>query len=257
MSKWSRLQRYLNKKATSAEPAIAPMSLDADNEVSPQSSEEGIPDVHTITIRERRLTVDLPTLIQNNVKTDTIALDLDSEWDGISPVIILGPCENAVQLVYGGTPVTIPQSLTAQVGTIDVSVVGYNAEGDQRLVTVAAPGVFEVIQSGCYIGDIPEEDDTFTIISQVLAAGTAASEAANKVDGILEAEYDRNQAEQQRIANENARIAAETLREENSAEALEKATEAKTLADGGGRAGSKGGPGDVECGQRGVLVYFR
>jgi hypothetical protein len=61
-----------------------------------RSSEEGLPDNHVVTVTERSLSVDIPELIQNNIKTDTVTLELDAEWDGISPVIIFeGPVYEA------------------------------------------------------------------------------------------------------------------------------------------------------------------
>lgn len=139
--------------------------------------EGDIPDVHVIAVRERRVTVDYPTIIQHNVNTDTIELDLDGEWDGMSVVLVLGPCSGATELAWHGEPLTLPSALAENTGGIDVSVVGYSADGDTRLVTVAAPSLLNVIKSGCTVGEAPG-DETPDLIGQLVAAGDAANKAA-------------------------------------------------------------------------------
>ena len=139
--------------------------------------EGDIPDVHVIAVRERRVTVDYPTIIQHNVNTDTIELDLDGEWDGMSVVLVLGPCGGATELAWHGEPLTLPSALAEDTGGIDVSVVGYSADGDTRLVTVAAPSLLNVIKSGCTVGEAPG-DETPDLIGQLVAAGDAANKAA-------------------------------------------------------------------------------
>ena len=139
--------------------------------------EGDIPDVHVISVRERRVTVDYPTIIQHNVNTDTIELDLDGEWDGMSVVLVLGPCGGATELAWHGEPLTLPSALAEDTGGIDVSVVGYSADGETRLVTVAAPSLLNVIKSGCTVGEAPG-DETPDLIGQLVAAGDAANKAA-------------------------------------------------------------------------------
>ena len=144
----------------------------------PRAQVEGdIPDVHVISVRERRVTVDYPTIIQHNVNTDTIELDLDGEWDGMSVVLVLGPCGGATELAWHGEPLTLPSALAEDTGGIDVSVVGYSTDGDTRLVTVAAPSLLNVIKSGCTVGEAPG-DETPDLIGQLVAAGDAANKAA-------------------------------------------------------------------------------
>lgn len=145
------------------------------------SSDQGIPDNHVITVRERRISIDFPTLIQNNISTDTITLDLDSEWNGISPVIIIGPKGSEVEIAWHGDAVKIPAQLMAEVGGIDVSVMGYDSTGAVRLVTVAANSAFTVVASGAFDGVAPEETAP-TLLGQLIAAAddaTQATKAAN------------------------------------------------------------------------------
>ena len=150
--------------------------------VEPRAQVEGdIPDVHVIAVRERRVTVDYPTIIQNNVNTDTIELDLDGEWDDMSVVLVLGQCGGATELAWHGEPLTLPSALAEDTGGIDVSVVGYSADGETRLVTVAAPSLLNVIKSGCTVGEAPG-DETPDLIGQLVAAGDAANKAAENAN---------------------------------------------------------------------------
>ena len=159
-----------------------PMMARAAAEVQPLAQVVGdIPDVHVISVRERRVTVDYPTIIQNNVNTDTIELDLDGEWDDMSVVLVLGPCGGATELAWHGEPLTLPSALAEDTGGIDVSVVGYSADGDTRLVTVAAPSLLNVIKSGCTVGEAPG-DETPDLIGQLVAAGDAANKAAQSAN---------------------------------------------------------------------------
>ena len=150
-----------------------------------RSSTEGLPDNHVITVRERYLDVDIPDLIQNNIKTDTITLDLDAEWEGITPVIILGSADDAVEVYYNGDPVTIPSQVAKEVGRVDCSVTGYDATGTVRLVTVAAPDTFQVIESGLYTGEVPEEEGT-SLLGQLLDAAKDAQAAADSAEDKIE-----------------------------------------------------------------------
>ena len=144
-----------------------------------RSSEEGIPDNHVVTIVERSLSVDIPELIQNNIKTDTVTLELDAEWDGISPVIIFECSDADYQVQYEGSPAHIPQAVMKSTGSVGLSVCGYDDTGEIRLVTKAAPSTFTVVASGSFIGEISEDD--VSLLGQILAAAEAANEAAQKV----------------------------------------------------------------------------
>ena len=145
-----------------------------------RSSEEGLPDNHIITIRERVLTVDRSELIQNNVKTDTVTLELDSEWDGINPIIIFECSDENYQVAYTGEPVHIPQAVMLKIGRIGCSVCGLDDTGEIRLVTKAAPNIFTVMESGSYIGEV--SDDDVSLLGQILAAADAANAAVDKVE---------------------------------------------------------------------------
>ena len=167
------------------------------NSISTFSSEEGLPDNHVITIRERELTVDFPELIQNNIKTDTVTLDLDAEWDGIQPVIIFGPnADGTIAVEYTGEPVHIPGAVMQYVGGLDCSVMGLDDSGEVRLVTKAAPNTFEVVESGEYIGQISEDDVSLLgqILSAIKDAETATSDASSAAEAATAAANSANTA---------------------------------------------------------------
>lgn len=137
-----------------------------------------IPVNHTITVSGRRISVDDKTLIQNNVRTDTISLDLDGEWDGINVAIVIGNSSGKVELSWSGSPLVIPAQIAAVIGAIDVSVVGYSADGLTRLVTVYAPGAMTVIRSGDIVGEVPEEELP-SLTAQLMESAKAANNAAS------------------------------------------------------------------------------
>ena len=158
---------------------------DEDYGIMPLDSETGLPDNHVVTITERRITVDFPTLIQNNVKTDTITLDLDAEWDDVDAYLIFGWTVGTKMVEYTAPATVIPRECMEDVGTVSLSVVGYNKDRTMRLVTVYAPGIFTVIQSGMTIGDTVAEAAP-DLLAQLLAAAEAADEAVLSANAAVE-----------------------------------------------------------------------
>ena len=153
-----------------------PMMARAAAEVQPLAQVVGdIPDEHVITVAERRVSVDYPTIIQNNMNTDTVDLALDGEWDGMSVVCYIGHPGDLGEFEWEGEPFTLPVYDTT--GSIDVTVVGLSADGKTRLVTVEAKGVMNVIKSGEFEGSVPPEDQP-DLLGQILAAKGDAEDAA-------------------------------------------------------------------------------
>lgn len=144
----------------------------------------GVPDNHIITIRERRISIDFPTLIQNNVKTDTVTLDLDSEWDEISPVIIFTSKGRSVSVMYTGDPAFIPAEVMDTVGGVDLSVMGYDSTGTVRLVTIDAPSTFNVVKSGLFTGESSQEV-TPDLLGQVVSIANDAANAAKSANAAV------------------------------------------------------------------------
>lgn len=148
------------------------------------ADENEIPDNHVLTVRDRVLSTDLERVVQNNVKTDTVTLDLDGEWDDCTVYVTFndetarsGPWS----LEWEGQPLTIPSAIGAVVGPVAVSVVGYGSDGELRLVTEAAPSLLDVVKSG-YVEIVDDNEENKDILSQVVAAGKKAEDAAEDAD---------------------------------------------------------------------------
>lgn len=144
------------------------------------ADENEIPDNHALTVRDRVLSTDLGRIVQNNVKTDTVTLDLDGEWDDCTVYVTFndetarsGPWS----LEWKGQPLTIPSAIGAVVGPVAVSVVGYGSDGELRLVTEAAPSLLDVVKSG-YVEIVDDNEENKDILSQMVAAGKKAEDAA-------------------------------------------------------------------------------
>lgn len=166
----------------------------ATDNMMPNSADPGeeFPFLHTITVVDRVLSVDKPELVQNNIRTETVTLNLDSEWNGLSTVINIGN-EKPVSVIWSGEPVVIPAELMTTVGSLDVSVVGYGNDGGIRAVTKQAKSIFNVVASGFVEGNEPVPDPT-TILGQLVQAADNANQAADRfnqasedIDGIIPA----------------------------------------------------------------------
>lgn len=144
------------------------------------ADENEIPDNHALTVRDRVLSTDLERIVQNNVKTDTVTLDLDGEWDDCTVYVTFND-ETAKSgpwsLEWKGQPLTIPSAIGAVVGPVAVSVVGYGSDGELRLVTEAAPSLLDVVKSG-YVEIVDDNEENKDILSQMVAAGKKAEDAA-------------------------------------------------------------------------------
>lgn len=150
--------------------------------ITPNSADPGeeFPFLHTITVVDRVVSVDKPELVQNNIRTETVTLNLDSEWEGLSTVINIGN-EKPVSVIWSGEPVIIPAELMTTVGSLDVSVVGYGDDGGIRAVTKQAKSIFNVVASGFVEGDEAVPDPT-TILGQLTEAADRANRAAETAE---------------------------------------------------------------------------
>lgn len=153
------------------------------------ADENEIPDNHALTVRDRVLSTDLERIVQNNVKTDTVTLDLDGEWDDCTVYVTFndetarsGPWS----LEWKGQPLTIPSAIGAVVGPVAVSVVGYGSDGELRLVTEAAPSLLDVVKSG-YVEIVDDNEENKDILSQMVAAGKKAEDAAEAANAAASA----------------------------------------------------------------------
>lgn len=148
------------------------------------ADENEIPDNHVLTVRDRVLSADLERIVQNNVKTDTVTLDLDGEWDDCTVYVTFndGTARSGPwSLEWKGRPLTIPSAIGEVVGPVAVSVVGYGSDGELRLVTEAAPSLLDVVKSG-YVEIVDDNEENKDILSQMVAAGKKAEDAAEAAD---------------------------------------------------------------------------
>lgn len=153
----------------------------ASGSITPNSADPGeeFPFLHTITVVDRVVSVDKPELVQNNINTETVTLNLDSEWEGLSTVINIGNDEPPTSLIWSGQPVVIPAELMTDVGALNVSVVGYGDDGAVRSVTKKADAKFTVVASGYVEDDVPVPDPT-TLLGQLIQAADNANTAADR-----------------------------------------------------------------------------
>lgn len=171
MTDWIRLCGLKRSRA-----ALAAIPASLEQGVSPLAQVEGdIPDEHVVTVRERRVSVDYPTIIQDNMATDTLKLDLDGEWDGMQVLVYVGYAGDLDEYQWKGQPITLP--VYSNPGSLDVTVVGMSDDGKIRLVTAEAKDVLTVIRAGEHDGSVPEEDRP-DLLAQILAAKEDAEEAA-------------------------------------------------------------------------------
>lgn len=101
---------------------------------------------HVIKVVDRRITVDDRLIIANGINTDTITLELDSEWGGMRVYVILGTGKTMFRTEWRYIPLTIPAELLKRPGYIPVSVIGVSSE--KRLTTRGAYKALRVVASG-------------------------------------------------------------------------------------------------------------
>lgn len=199
---------------------IAPMSADPGEE---------FPFLHTITVVDRVVSVDKPELVQNNIKTETVTLNLDSEWDGLSCIINIGNSDTPTSLIWSGQPVTIPAELMTDIGTLNVSVVGYGDDGALRAVTKKADAIFTVVASGYVEGDEPVPDPT-TILGQLTEAADRANQAADRFEQASEDLGDIAEAVEKTQTSETNAKQSETNAAASAGNAAQSASAAQTSA---------------------------
>ena len=174
MTEWIDAAEYRRRRAASARMMLAAAPAGA-AKVQPLAQVEGdIPDEHVVTVRERRVTVDYPTIIQDNMATDTLRLDLDGEWDGMQVLVYVGYTGDLDEFQWNSEPITLPVYTNA--GSLDVTVVGMSSDGKIRLVTAEAKAVMTVIKAGEHEGSVPEADRP-DLLAQILAAKEGAEDA--------------------------------------------------------------------------------
>lgn len=103
---------------------------------------------HTITVRNRRIKVDIPRLIQGCTGSDSIILDLDDEWTGLDEILVsIGSGDSRQDATWDGEPMVI-EHVDFPVGYLPVSVTGRTKDGSRSITTARAPHVFFVVRNG-------------------------------------------------------------------------------------------------------------
>lgn len=103
---------------------------------------------HLVRVRCRNILISDRYIVANNINTDTIELDLDDEWRGFTPVVVLGTGESAFLQEYSGTPILFPGELLKTTGELPITIVGYRDDVDDLLITAKSRKNFFVIESG-------------------------------------------------------------------------------------------------------------
>lgn len=135
---------------------------------------------HVLKVERRKLSCRDAYIVANGIESDSIALCLDREWNGLRIVLTMGEGDTAVMTEVDGGEVYVPSTLLRRPGYLPVTVAGYG-EGAKRILTARADRLFRVVPSGCFDGNdpYPEQPD---LLSQLLAAETGANEAAERAD---------------------------------------------------------------------------
>lgn len=135
---------------------------------------------HVLKVERRKLSCRDAYIVANGIESDTIALCLDREWNGLRIVLTMGEGDTAVMTEVDGGEVYVPSTLLRRPGYLPVTVAGYG-DGAKRILTARADRLFRVVPSGCFDGNdpVPEQPD---LLSQILAAETGANEAAERAD---------------------------------------------------------------------------
>lgn len=135
---------------------------------------------HVLKVERRKISCQDAYIVANGIESDTIALCLDREWNGLRIVLTMGEGDTAVMTEVDGGEVYVPSTLLRRPGYLPVTVAGYG-EGAKRILTARADRLFRVVPSGCFDGNdpVPEQPD---LLSQLLAAETGANYAAERAD---------------------------------------------------------------------------
>lgn len=106
---------------------------------------------HVLTVRKRRIKIHPPYAVAGGKSSDSIVLDLDAEWEGLSARVVVGDGEGAVEADWDGEPMVLPDGPLAEPGWLPFTVVG-EADGS-KIVTEAAPHAFRVVDGG-YVKEV-------------------------------------------------------------------------------------------------------
>ena len=141
--------------------------------------------VHTLVVRDHRISCCDTEMVQHGMGHDAIQLDLDAEWDGLTITVVVGECDAAYDAVWQGEPWVLPAASLFEAGWLPVTVVGRDASGTVRVVTERCDRLLRVVASGCVDGSVPPEDAP-DILHELLGAAEDARDAADAADAAAE-----------------------------------------------------------------------
>lgn len=141
--------------------------------------------VHTLVVRDHRISCCDTEMVQHGMGHDAISLDLDAEWDGLTITVVVGECHAAYDAVWQGEPWVLPAVSLFEAGWLPVTVVGRDDSGTVRVVTERCDRLLRVVASGCVDGSVPPEDAP-DILHEMLGAAEDAREAAEGADAAAE-----------------------------------------------------------------------
>ena len=141
--------------------------------------------VHTLVVRDHRISCCDTEMVQHGMGHDAIQLDLDAEWDGLTVTVVVGECDAAYDAVWHGEPWVLPAASLFEAGWLPVTVVGRDDSGTVRVVTERCDRLLRVVASGCVDGSVPPEDAP-DILHELLGAAEDARDAADAADAAAE-----------------------------------------------------------------------
>lgn len=141
--------------------------------------------VHTLVVRDHRISCCDRDMVQHGMGHDAISLDLDAEWDGLTITVVVGECDAAYDAVWQGEPWVLPAVSLFEAGWLPVTVVGRDDTGTVRVVTERCDRLLRVVASGCVDGSVPPEDAP-DILHELLGAAEDARESAEGADAAAE-----------------------------------------------------------------------
>lgn len=141
--------------------------------------------VHTLVVRDHRISCCDCEMVQHGMGHDAIQLDLDAEWDGLTVTIVVGECDAAYDTIWEGGPWVLPAVALFEAGWLPVTVVGRDDSGTVRVVTERCDRLLRVVPSGCVDGSVPPEDAP-DILHELLGAAEDARDAADAADAAAE-----------------------------------------------------------------------
>lgn len=104
--------------------------------------------LHTITVRDRRISTDSRLIAQGGVGSDHLALDLDADWEGLTVNVVLGSGSDAMAAEWDGEPMEFPAELAQETGWVPVSIVGMAPDGGVRMTTFKCDRLLQVAEGG-------------------------------------------------------------------------------------------------------------